>query len=69
MTDFKWTPEPDGEYNEQWTYINGKKITIASDRDGEKWIMILGEDDAPWDLEATDLHAARREAIKEAITS
>lgn len=63
-----WEPNPDGEYNEQSAVINENKVVIYSDRDEEVWMMVIN-DEEPWELEASNVHDARREAIKEAIDS
>jgi hypothetical protein len=62
-----WTDNPDGEYNEQYTTVEpgGAKLTIYSDRDGERWEAYLGdvaEDAIPMD--ADNAQDARTEALK-----
>jgi hypothetical protein len=56
-----WQKIMHGEYNEHQTFIKGQKIVVYSDRDDESWSMTIGDDSA-FDLEATDLHAALKEA-------
>lgn len=61
----KWTPDPDGEYNEQSCEIGKVKVTIFSDRDGEKWECQIDAGE-PFELDATNQRSACREAIREA---
>lgn len=60
-----WTPESDGEYNQHSATINGRKITVFSDRDEGQWDYTVDEGDL-CSLEATDLHSALAEAAKDA---
>lgn len=61
-----WTSNPEGEYNEEsCTLPDGRKLTIYSDRDGERWEAYEGE--APEDallLDAENIRDARTEALK-----
>lgn len=60
-----WTPEPDEEKNQHTATIKGRKITVFSDRDEERWEYMVDEGDL-CSLEATDLHSALTEAAKDA---
>jgi len=60
-----WEPNDDGEYNEARTYVNGRLVTVFSDRTGEHWSMTIDDGDMI-DLDATDEAHARIEALTEA---
>jgi len=62
MTTVTWTPNPDGEYNEQATAVNGQTLLIASDRDGARWFSRLDGGDMI-ELDATEVYEARAEAL------
>jgi hypothetical protein len=65
MTEQVWTPNPDGEYNEQATVVNQTTVTIYSDRDGETWMARYGEKTSEdiVSLNAMDVVQAREEAL------
>jgi len=64
-----WEDNPEGEYNEKSVVLpSGRKVTIYSDRDGEKWEAYIG--DAPEDaipLDADNIVDAQMEAIQYAL--
>ena len=59
-----WLFNYDGEYNEQSMLVDDVNITIFSDRDGELWSVRIGDNGNMMDLDATDVYAARREALQ-----
>lgn len=60
-----WEKVEDGEYNEQKTVIEGRSVTIFSDRDGEQWDCVIDGQEC-FSLEATSKYSARKEAEREA---
>ena len=64
----QWELVPDGEFNEQFTVIDGKRVTIYSDRDGREWGWCVGSVEASDDLMSLDAECrddARKEAVSE----
>lgn len=65
MSNDDWTRVEDGEYNEQHIRAFGHSIMIFSNYDEDQWECIINGTDC-FTLDATEMHAARFEAIKEA---
>jgi hypothetical protein len=57
-----WTLVVDGEYNEQTCEVQGRQVSLFSDRDGEKWAYTIDDGDIVY-AEARNEVEAKLEAI------
>lgn len=59
-----WTPNSEGEYNEETTNVKGHKLTIYSDREETQWHYFIDEEESST---ADSKQEAKTEACKEAF--
>ncbi len=58
-----WTRDYDGDHNEWFATIEGIKLTVSSNLDGDQWTYKYGEDGDLCDCDAEFRNGAMQEAI------